>query len=298
MVGNMENLNIKKKQLISKGLSGDIKYYIETVEGQHFLLRISDIAEYDKKKAEFENMQRMAVLGVPMSQPIEFGISDDNKSVYTLLSWIDGDEVESILPTLTAKEQYILGYKSGVILSKIHKAPAPLGANWHERYFSVIDERLNAFRSEGIHFEGNELILEYIEANRYLLKDRPQCRHHGDYHAGNLIISTNRDLFVIDWHTVDFDNYGDPWIELAQCSDYPSFNSGQIDGYFKGMPPKEFWSMFAYYLSVGAITSIVWAKYYAAEYLDEKLKFNKNVLIWFNNMKNPVPTWYLKEVQL
>lgn len=44
-----------------------------------------------------------------------------------------------------------------------------------------------------------------IEENKHLLKQREQCGHHGDYHMGNLITKDGA-VFVIDWHTVDFDN--------------------------------------------------------------------------------------------
>lgn len=41
-------------------------------------------------------MQRVAALGVPMCQPIEFGVYEDG--VYTLQSWIDGIDAEKKIP--------------------------------------------------------------------------------------------------------------------------------------------------------------------------------------------------------
>ncbi len=40
------------------------------------------------------------------------------KSVYSLLTWCDGEDAEAILPRLTETEQYLLGIKSGEILRK------------------------------------------------------------------------------------------------------------------------------------------------------------------------------------
>lgn len=214
-------------------------------------------------------MKRMNKLGVPMPAPIDFGICNNGKCVYTLLSWVEGEEVENILPTLTEKEQYQLGIKAGLILRKIHSLPAPeVSEIWIKRYFLVIDERLDAYRSEGLAFDGDKLILNYLDVNRALLNDRPQCYHHGDYHMGNLIHSTDGSIYVIDWHTVDFNNYGDPWYEFNRLgTEYPAFSSGQIDGYFNNHPPELFWKLLAYYLSASAITSIVWSKYFAPERL-------------------------------
>jgi len=69
-------------------------------------------------------MKQVAALGVPMSQPIDFGICDNGKSVYSLLTWCDGEDAETILPRLTETEQYVLGIKSGDILRLAHSIPA------------------------------------------------------------------------------------------------------------------------------------------------------------------------------
>lgn len=286
-----------KIELIKKGMSGDKKYYIETIEGKHLLLRIADSSEYSQKKTEYEAMKEMYARKVPMPAPVDFGICDNGKSVYTLLSWVDGIEVEAILPTLSHKEQYQLGVKSGKILRKIHTVPAAdVVQDWSERYYSVINPRLDAFHSEGVSFLGDEIILDYLERNKELLNNRPQCRHHGDYHMGNIIKTPFGHLSIIDWHTVDFDNYGDPWYEFnrigIKCAE---FASGQINGYFNNEVPEKFWKLLMYYLSASAITSIVWAKYFAPDELTSILKMNTDILHWFDNMKNPVPTWYIKE---
>ncbi|GKX66435.1 aminoglycoside phosphotransferase family protein [Inconstantimicrobium mannanitabidum] len=286
-----------KIESITKGMSSDKKYYIETVDGQHMLLRIADASEYAQKRTEFENMKHLASLGVPMPSPIDFGTCDNGKSVYTLISWIDGVEVETLLPSLTLKEQYIFGVESGQILQKIHSVPlTTICDNWAERYFSIIDPRLEAFRSEGIHFEGDTIILYYLESNRDLLCNRPQCHHHGDYHMGNMIQSDTNRLSIIDWHTVDFEGYGDPWYEFNRIGiKFGRFASGQIDGYFNHDVPEKFWKLFAYYLAASAITSIVWAKYFAPERIQDILKMNTDILHWFDDMKNPIPTWYLRD---
>lgn len=288
-----------KIELVNKGMSMDKKYHIETFDGMHLLLRIADISEYAQKQNEFEHMVHIYKLGVPIPNPMDFGICNDGNSVYTLMQWIDGYEVEAVLPTLSKGQQYKLGIRSGEILRRIHTYDSGNKAdNWSKRYFSVIDERLEAFRTEGVHFDGDELILNYLDTYRYLLQNRPQCHHHGDYHVGNLILAKENQVFVIDWHTVDFDNYGDPWYEFNRLGiDDPAFASGQINGYFDSSPPEDFWRLFAFYLAASTITSIVWAKYFAPELLASIMKSNKDILRWFDDMKNPIPTWYIRDFQ-
>lgn len=280
---------------ISKGMSGDKKYKCIDRDGKQFLLRLSDLKEYDRKLKEYDFLERLNKSNLPVPKCVEFKKEKD--FVYTLLSWIDGEEVEKILPRLNESEQYEMGVKAGKILAKIHEAATleEKPSNWYDRYFEVIEPRLEAYRTEGIPFEGADSILNFIEENKYLLKQREQCGHHGDYHMGNLITKDGA-VFVIDWHTVDFDNIGDPWYEFNRVGvEYPAFASGQIDGYFDGKIPEEFWKLFALYFSTSAITSIVWAKYFAPSELDNIILLNKNVLVWFNHMKQSIPTWYLKD---
>lgn len=303
MVNSMSDIPLyktfKKIMPIEKGMSGDKKYFIETEEKGNLLLRISDISEYDQKHLEYQRMIKLYAKGVPMPETIDFGTCNGDKSVYTLLQWIDGKEVEEIVPSMDESKQYELGIESGKILRLIHSVDAQEKVeDWYTRYFSVIDERLEYFFNEGVKFEGNEKIISFLNKNRNLLKNRPQCYHHGDYHMGNMIEASNHQLYIIDWHTVDFNNYGDPWYEFNRIGiNCPAFASGQIDGYFENNPPQDFWILLAYYFSASAITSIVWAKYFAPDELNSILKLNKDVLNWYDGMENVIPSWYRHDLK-
>lgn len=71
---------------------------------------------------------------------------------------------------------------------------------------------------------------------RELLRDRPQCFQHGDYHIGNMMVDQDG-LAIIDFDRYDF---GDPWEEfnrIVWCAQTaPAFACGMVDGYFGGPP--------------------------------------------------------------
>ncbi len=284
----------KKIIPIKKGMSGDKEYYIETNKNQHLLLRIADISQYDIKKQEYELMNKLYAKDVPMPKAMDFGICNQGKNVYIIIQWIEGSEIEKIVPLMDKNEQYLLGVQSGEALKLIHSVDIKRDAEeWNTRYFAVIDQRIDAFLKEGVMFSGNEKIISFLKSNRRLLEKRPQCCHHGDYHMGNMIKSKDDKLFIIDWHTVDFDNYGDPWYEFNRIGvECPAFASGQINGYFGNNPPDDFWLLLAYYISASAITSIVWAKYFAPDRLDSIISLNKNILQWYDGMESMIPSWY------
>ena len=114
---------IIKAEPITKGWSEDKKFCVTTTDGIKYLLRITPISRYEVRKSLFAMLEQVAVLDIPMCKPVEFGTCDDG--VYSLQSWIDGEDLDTILPLLSETEQYVLGLKSGKIIRKMHSIPAP-----------------------------------------------------------------------------------------------------------------------------------------------------------------------------
>lgn len=286
-----------KIEPINKGWSSDKKYYIETDKQNKLILRIADLSEYDKKKTEYEMMKRLAESGLPISQPIDFGICNNGKSVYSLLKWCDGEDAEKILPKLTETEQYVLGLKSGQILRNIHTIPAPNDQEeWGPHFNRKTDNKMKNYQDCDIKIDDDDKIIAYIEENRHLLDDRPQCFQHGDYHVGNMVISPDGELSIIDFNRND---YGDPWEEFNRivwsAAVSPHFATGQINGYFNGRPPLEFFKLLTLYISSNTLSAIYWAIPFGDKERSIMKDQAKDVLNWFDGMKNPVPNWYLKD---
>lgn len=286
----------KKIEPIKKGWSSDKKYFIETLNNEKLLLRIADISEYGKKKNEYEAMKHLRKREIPMSQPVEFGICDNGKSVYSIFKWCEGEDAEIVLPNLTETEQYALGLKSGKILREIHRIPAPAEQEeWGTRFNRKADSKIKLYQECAVKIEGDDKIIRYIEDNRYLLEGREQCFHHGDYHVGNMIVSPQGELYIIDFNRSDF---GDPWEEFNRivwsATASPHFATGQLNGYFNGRPPKEFFSLLALYICSNMLSSIPWAVPLGEQDVTVMLNQAKDVFRWFDGMNNPIPTWYLE----
>ena len=286
-----------KIEAVNKGWSGDKKYYIETDDDRRLLLRIADFPQFSRKQAEFRMMERAASLGVPMSIPVTFGVCDSGKNVFQLFTWCDGGDAETLLPLLPETEQYVLGVKSGEILRTIHSIPAPeTQENWAIRFNKKMDIKIKKYRECGLRFDGDEKVIDYIEQNRHLLENRIQCYQHGDYHVGNMIISQDNKLSIIDWNRNDF---GDPWEEFNRivwsAAASPHFATGQLCGYFGGEPPLEFFKLLLLYISTNTLSSIYWAIPFGQKDIDTMMKQSRDVLAWFDNMRNPVPSWFIKD---
>lgn len=286
-----------KMEPLEKGFSSDKKYVAETADGAVFLVRVSNESAGPRRKQEFGTMRKAAALGVPMPQPVEFGTCEDGRSVYSLFSWCEGEDAEAVLPELTEAEQYALGWRSGQILRKIHSLPAPPELeDWEQRFGRKARGKIEKYRACGIRFDGDERIIGYLEENFHLLANRPQCYQHGDYHVGNMVISREKKLSIIDFDRCDF---GDPWEEfnrIVWCAAVsPAFATGELNGYFGGRPPEVFFRLLAFYIANNALSSIPWAMPFGEGEVAVMLKQAGRVLAWFDNMDNPVPTWYLGE---
>ena len=74
----------------------------------------------------------------------------------------------------------------------------------------------------------------------------------------------------------------------------PLFASGMVDGYFDGDVPLEFWRLLALYVCTNTLSSLPWAIPFGQEQVDIMTEQASEVLGWYEDMKNPVPKWYVK----
>lgn len=285
-------------ELVDKGWSGDTKYHIKTKDNQSLLLRISDISDFNRKKEEYEAMKKLKNCNILMSKPIDFGVCNNDKNVYILLTWIEGADAEEKLPLLSQEEQYNIGYNAGKMLRKLHEFPAPENAeNWAERFNRKIDRKISSYKNCEIKVEKAESIIDYINDNRYLLQNRVQSFQHGDYHIGNMVINDSNQIGIIDFNRYD---YGDPWEEfnrIVWCAEIsPHFASGRINGYFQGDVPKKFFKLMALYIGNNTLSSIPWAIPFGESQVKVMINQAQNVLNWYSDFNSYIPSWYIKQL--
>ncbi len=108
-----------------------------------------------------------------------------------------------------------------------------------------------------------------------------------------MMIDKSGKLFIIDFNRNDF---GDPWEEfnrIVWCAQAaPRFAAGMVDGYFGGDVPQEFWELLALYISSNTLSSLPWAIPFGDGEVATMTNQAADVLSWYDNMTNPVPTWY------
>ena len=310
IIRTMKLTDFQSLSPINYGWSGDKKYRAVTADGTPYFLRITSRGRGDRFTRLFEMQKAVAATGIPMCEPIAIGACEEGvyaahewaahewaAHVWAVHTWIDGEDAELAVPSLAIETQYRLGRDAGKYLTRIHSIPAPADQpDWEPRFNAKIDRKIQMYADCPIHFEGDHHLLRFIEENRHLLKDRPQCFQHGDYHIGNMMLTHEGGvpkIVIIDFDRYDF---GDPWEEfnrIVWCAQAaPAFATGLVDGYFNGNVPMEFWRLLALYISSNMLSSVPWAIPFGEGEITTMLNQAQDVLTWYDNMKNPVPTWY------
>lgn len=284
---------------IRRGLSISEKYYVETSDGKHYFARIVDILRYKYIEKEFEMMQKMTPLNIPIPHPVELGKFGSCGGGYLLSEWIDGEELLDVLPSLTDKEQYELGLSAGENLKKIHSIPVNPPEEWVWCSYRTIQEFIIKYPNYVAQMTGVEKrIIEYIEKNKQLLKSEPVVFLHGDYRMRNMMIEDGQ-FKLIDFSDLSF---GVPWIDMWgmfwDAHSSPYFVTGQLHGYFGRELATSYFPQITFYAAIYLIYVFFIRAASSPIARENQTKSSVAFLSWFDDMRNPVPSWYPSNITL
>jgi len=290
---------------INKGYSYDEKYLLTAKTGKQFLVRITksdDPRVLTGRKEMYNLMERLTRYSSLVPRSRACWVSFDTYSCIMIHEYMEGVDGEESLHQYSPYIQYEIGYHAGIELKKLHQLAAPATLpSWyerkkqkHERYCDVCDQE---------HLAPEELDLEpvhrYIAENIHLMKEVSQTFQHDDYHPANLIINNGKLTGIIDFNRYD---WGDPihdFYKLAyfSCNISVPFSRGQIDGYFKGDIPQDFWKRYALYNAMSIIPSIVWFSRMASrkEFRNELKKaiiYIRTLIDDHQGFAKVIPGWY------
>jgi aminoglycoside phosphotransferase (APT) family kinase protein len=278
---------------VNKGWSTDRKYYIETENGEDLLLRLADIEALSGKEKEFGFIKLCFGTGIRMSAPVGFGVCCGGKSVYTLLTWVKGDDLEAVLPRLPEYEQYRLGLCAGEILRKIHAIPLRGADIPSETKKPKKLRQLSSYEASSVRVPGDEPVIRFVRENIDSIWLEKPAYLHGDFHPGNLVFSGDG-IGVIDFNRWEI---GDPYEEFYKLESFGRevsvpFARGQIDAYFGGEVPEGFWKALAVYSAHASLYSIKWAERFGRDEIEGMVRRYYTAMEDFEGFTRIVPKWY------
>ncbi|WP_105242813.1 aminoglycoside phosphotransferase family protein [Streptococcus suis] len=286
-------VRIVSRQPLTKGWSTDQKYKVELEDGRFGLLRIAERPAYEAKRLEFQLVEKLFGLGLPVAEPISFWT--DEKSVYTLYEWVEGQDMNEVASDLPDSASYDLGCQSGQFLRNLHALPIDQSQrDWNNYYQAKIDNKLAAYQAASHSYPNGRAMIDFVQANRHLLAGRPIAYHHGDFHTGNFLLGADGKLKILDFDRYDI---GDPWEEfnrLIFTADLsPAFARGQVEAYFDGVIPEEFWRLMALYVTVNSLGALSWAEQVDSEQIPLMKLQAQKISGWYEYFNHHLPRWYM-----
>ncbi|MCK4043724.1 phosphotransferase [Streptococcus suis] len=287
-------VKILTRKPLTKGWSTDQKYKVQLEDGCFGLLRIAERTAYETKQAEFRLVQSLFGQDLPVAEPLSFWA--DDLSVYTLYEWVEGQDMNEVASDLSDSVLYDLGCQSGKFLRTLHALPIDQSQrDWNSFYQAKIDSKLATYQAASHSYTTGPAMIDFVQANRHLLEGRPIAYHHGDFHTGNFLRGQNGRLKILDFDRYDI---GDPWEEfnrLIFTADLsPAFARGQVDAYFDGAIPEEFWRLMALYVTVNSLGALSWAERVDPLQIPLMQEQAATISEWYADFTRWIPTWYLQ----
>lgn len=280
---------------LERGWSKDTKYILRK-DSKNYTLRVCRGKSVEMQKFEYETML-MIRPSDQIIRPADYGKISDELS-YILYSYIEGEDLRSVIDDLTPLELYDLGLQAGCILKEIHSVKGRKDTDFASFYNQKITDKIIGYRASGHTIPELDAHIRYLEESRHLLKERPTVLQHGDYHLGNMIIRDKK-IHIIDFNRYDF---GDPYEEFNRMTMNSSFSrefaSGILHGYFKGVPPLKFWSLLKLYVLTNAVGSISWALKHSPDSLGFVNDMIYATLIDYEDLSSPMPKWYREMLRI
>ncbi len=281
-------------ELLDKGWSTDKKYIVKTKTGETFLLRVASAEEYEQKKKEYEIIGKYAGLGFEMSKPVSFGLSDNKEHTYMLLTWVEGEDLETALPKLSEEEQYELGRSAGRILRQIHsiqveESDIPEQTKKEKKLW-----QLKNYEESAVRIADDETAIQYVKDNIDKIWLENPVYQHGDFHPGNLILTPQKTLGVIDFNRWEV---GDPYEEFYKLESFGievsvPYCVGQLEAYFNEEIPAAFWETMAVYVAHASLFSIKWAEKFGQDDIDGMVRRCRVAMEHYDGFCRVVPSWY------
>lgn len=286
-------VRIVSRQPLTKGWSTDQKYKVQLEDGRFGLLRIAERPAYEAKRLEFQLVEKLFDQGLPVAEPLSFWA--DDLSVYTLYEWVEGQDMNEVASDLSDSVLYDLGCQAGQFLRTLHALPIDQSQrDWNSFYQAKIDSKIKAYQATSHSYPNGQAMIDFVQANRHLLEGRQIAYHHGDFHTGNFLLGRDGKLKILDFDRYDI---GDPWEEfnrLIFTADLsPAFARGQVDAYFDGAIPEEFWRLMALYVTVNSLGALFWAEQIDSEQIPLMKLQAQKISEWYEYFNHHLPKWYM-----
>lgn len=236
------------------GHSPDQKFLLFESGAPRHLLRFSHASQTDRRRAQFEVLQRLSRIGAKSPIPAAFGATPDGSACYTATIYFPGEDAEALLTAMSPEEQHALGVAAGIELRLLHQLTPPEGpTDWVARHPQLSQRDADAANAAAITVPGGDLAADYVATNTTALEGVSAHLMHNDFYPANLIVNGGHLTGIIDFEMQD---WGDPIHDFHKMAWFATrvsipFARGQLHGYWDGVEiPPSFWQRYNLHIAM------------------------------------------------
>jgi aminoglycoside phosphotransferase (APT) family kinase protein len=277
---------------IEKGFSTEKKWQVIAEKGM-FLLRSSQSNILERKKEEFDLMSRLYRQGVKCNKPVHFFESTDKTTVYSLFSYLPGNDAEACINDTPRSQQYEMGVRAGKDLKSINSVTSDT-RTWYKRKWKKHNHYLKMYGEIDYRFDEDKKVQRFIEKNYNQIDSGPDLLQHDDFHLGNIIVNNNEYGGVLDFNRYD---WGDPLHEFVKLEWFTwpvskDFAKGQVKGYFKehGIGEDDCLKI-SIYTAMSIFSTAVWTLKFFPETIGNIEQKITSILKHYRYFEKTIPDW-------
>ncbi|OKP74631.1 hypothetical protein A3842_20470 [Paenibacillus sp. P3E] len=154
--------------------------------------------------------------------------------------------------------------------------------------------RIKEYEECPYHLEGDQQVIAFVRQNISEIHNVEKVHHHGDFHVGNQIYTTEGRIGVIDFNRWDIGDYAEEFYKIQFFDREQSipFAKGKLEGYFGGPPPEDFWKRQALYVAYTSLYSIKWSIPYGEADIQDMMERCRLALKDYDQFRRTIPGWY------
>jgi aminoglycoside phosphotransferase (APT) family kinase protein len=217
-----------------------------------------------------------------------------NNHVVTITEWIEGRQLNDIFdcqPELMP----VYGKEVGKLLYQVHHvdfvkaAVAEKNVHIRAKASDVVSSLKAAIKEYGIHFQGMDEAVSFLDKNQDVISDDRIGIVHNDVRPENFILQGDT-LFIYDFDSGTIGDIYSDFTYLTSISNekYRPFSRAVIDAYFQGEIPEDFWRVNIYFSIIKLLEYAVYKYKNSGKMIENQAK---SFLSLYDNYTNIVPCW-------
>lgn len=255
---------------------------------EKYILNLFPYGKYGKIKKIYECLTTLSIEFKDLIIYENIGVISD-KFCYRIIK--DIEDKKYIFDNETS---YKIGFEIGRFINKFHRYFQSIDCGrWHKHYNYRINRLLHEYGLGKYRGEYDYILFDFLEENRYCLKDRTCTTIMGINTITDIIISDEKKFQILeDYKILRSDSFFEFRNMNLNYKDSEYLLTAIVNGYFNNKVPRNFFKLLGVYTIIENLYGIFSkSNELGFEFINEKIK---SINCAYDGFSSIYPVWYLK----